>query len=96
MSSWLFRCFPDPSEGSLFKFGSNLNPLVNSNGQSADLLSMNPSDDFKSITLCWCELELIVERTSDTKKFFFSRLYFIPVLAVLLLCCISQGVYIYL
>lgn len=28
--------------------------------------------------------------------FFFSRLHLIPVLAVLLLCCISQGVYIYL
>lgn len=89
MSSWLFLCFSDPSEGSLFEFGSN-------NGQSADLLSMNPSDDFKNISLCWCGSELIV-RTSDIKKFgFFSRLHFIPVLAVLLLFCISQGVYIYL
>lgn len=28
--------------------------------------------------------------------FFLSRLHFIPVLAVLLLCCISEGVYIYI
>lgn len=46
MSSWLFLCFSDPSEGSLFEFGSN-------NSQSADLLSMNPSDDFKNIVLVW-------------------------------------------
>lgn len=89
MSSCLFLCFSDPREGSLFEFGSN-------NGQSADLLSMNSGGDFKSVTLCWCGSELIV-RTSDIKKFFFfSRLHFIPVLAVLLLFCISQGVYIYL
>lgn len=42
MSSWLFLCFSDPSEGSLLEFGSN-------NGQSADLLSLNPSGDFKNI-----------------------------------------------
>lgn len=89
MSSCLFLCFSDPREGSLFEFGSN-------NGQSADLLGMNSGGDFKSVTLCWCGSELIV-RTSDIKKFFFfSRLHFIPVLAVLLLFCISQGVYIYL
>lgn len=89
MSSWLFLCFSDPREGSLFEFGSN-------NGQSADLLSMNPGGGFQSVTLCWCGSELIV-KTSDIKKFvFFSRLHFIPVLAVLLLFCISQGVYIYL
>lgn len=53
-----------------------LNPLVNNSGQNADLLSMNPSDDFRSITLCWCESELIVERTSDTKKLGFVLLFF--------------------
>lgn len=39
-------CFSDPSEGSLFEFGSN-------NGQRADLLSINPSDDFKNTLLVW-------------------------------------------
>lgn len=88
MSSWLFLCFSDPSEGSPLECGSN-------NGQSADLLSLNPSGDFKNIH-CWCGSELTV-RTSDIKKFgFFSRLHSVPVLAVLLLFCISQGVYIYL
>jgi len=73
-----------------------VNLLVNNNGQGADLLSINPSDDFKSIALYWCESELIIERTSDTKKFFFRRLRFIPVLAVLLaLLYISRCLHIF-
>lgn len=75
-----------------------MNTTINNNSQSTDLLSVNPSGDLKNITLYWCESDLIIERTSDTKVccFVFNRLRFIPVLAVLLLCCISQCVYIYL
>lgn len=60
--------------------GSNsdqiLNPLVNNSSQHADWLSMNPSGDFRSITLCWCESKLTIERTSDTKKLVFILLFF--------------------
>lgn len=53
-----------------------MNLLVNNDGQSADSLSMNPSDDLKSVTLCWCESELVGERTSEQRRLLFVFCFF--------------------